>query len=124
MARSDKPKSHSPKLLPDDIRLAIERLKKVHSGVTHNINPEVLSRLPAHVLRTVLKLKKDSKRMNTRLTAAAKIKTAHPRKKGLIRIDDILEIHPDETLRASLSPDEMKELIYRKCEPEDEDELE
>ena len=41
-----------------------------------------------------------------------------------VRINEILEIHPDETLRASLSPDEMKELIYRKCEPEDEDELE
>ncbi len=119
MDRSDKPKP-----LPKDIRLAIERLKKVHSGLTHNINPEVLSRLPANVLRTVLKLRKESKRMSTRLTAAAKIKTAHPRKKGLVRIDDILEIHPDETLRASLSPEEMKELIYRTCEPEDEDGLE
>jgi hypothetical protein len=116
-------RSDNPKPLPEDIRLAIERLKKVHAGVTHNISPEALSRLPAHVLRTVLKLRKESKRMSTRLTAAAKIKTAHPRKKGLIRIDEILEIHPDETLRASLSPEEMKELIYRKCEPDEDKDI-
>lgn len=109
------------KNLPEDVRRAIERLRKVHSGVTHNISPVALSRLPAHVLRAVLKLKKESKKMGTRLSAADKIKKAHPRKKGLIRIDEILEIHPDETLRASLSPEELKELIYRKSDSEDED---
>lgn len=121
MAQSQKPKPPPPKPLPDDIRAAIERLNKVHQGVACNLSTAALSRLPAHVLRAVLKLKKESKRMTTRLTAAAKIKTAHPRKKGLIRIDEILEIHPDETLRASLSPEEMKELIYRKCELEEDD---
>lgn len=114
------PRSKNSKPLPEDIRLAIERLRKIHSGVTHNISPEVLSHLPPNVLRTVLKLRKESKKMGTRITAADKIKKAHPRKKGLIRIDQILEIHPDETLRASLSPDEMKELIYRKNDSDEE----
>lgn len=78
MSRSEKPRP-----LPEDIRLAIERLKKAHSGVTHNISPAVLSRLPANVLRAVLKLRKESKKMGTRITAAEKIKNAHPRKKRL-----------------------------------------
>ena len=114
-------RNKDPQPLPEDIRLAIERLKKAHSGVAFNLSSEFLSRLPPHVLRTVLKLKKESKKMGTRLAAAGKIKKAHPRKRGMVRIDEILEIDPDETLRASLSPEELKELTYRKCAPEDED---
>jgi len=113
-------KKEGPKELSDEVREIIEALEKIRKETTFDISTKALSRLPPHVVKAVLELRRNAKRMNTRLTAADKIKKTSPEKKHLKLLDEILEIDPNKTLRASLTPDELKQLRYIKKEKDDE----
>jgi len=102
------------KAIPDEIREIIENIEKIRKEATCDISTEVLARLPPHVVKTVLELKRKARRMKTRLTAAEKIKKSSPDKRHLKLLDEILEIDPNKTLRVSLTPEELKQLRYKK----------
>ncbi|MDM8535243.1 hypothetical protein QUF70_00650 [Desulfobacterales bacterium HSG17] len=113
-------KQEQEKELSDEVREIIEALDKIRKETTFDISTKALAKLPPNVVKAVLELRRNAKRMNTRLTAADKIKKTSPEKKHLRIIDEILEIDPDKTLRASLTPDELKQLRYKKKEKDDE----
>ena len=100
--------------ISDKVREIIEELEKIRKETTFDISTQALSKLPPHIVKTVLELRRKAKMMNLRLTAADKIKKSSPEKKHLKIIDEILEIDPDKTLRASLTPEELKQLRYKK----------
>ncbi|QTA80049.1 Uncharacterized protein dnl_23350 [Desulfonema limicola] len=112
-------KQEQSKEISAEVREIIEALEKIRKETTFDISSKALSKLPPHVVKTVLDLKRKAKNMNLKLTAAAKIKKTSPEKKHLKLLDEILEIDPDKTLRASLTPDELKQLKYRKKEKDD-----
>ena len=107
-------KQEQAKELSDEVREIIETLNKIRKETTFDISNKALAKLPPHVVKAVLELRRNAKNMNTRLTAADKIKKASPEKKHMKRLDEILEIDPNKTLRASLTPDEVKQLRYKK----------
>lgn len=103
-----------PKKISDEVREIIESIEKIRKETTFDISSKALSKLPPNVVKTVLELRRKAKTMNIRMTAADKLKKSSPEKKHLKIIDEILEIDPNKTLKASLTPDELKQLRYKK----------
>ena len=112
-------KKEKSKEISDEIREVIESIEKIRKETTFDISPNVLSKLPPNIVKTVLELRRKARTINTKMTAADKLKKTYPEKKHLKILDEILEIDPSKTLRASLTPEEVKQLRYKKQKKDD-----